>query len=154
MPFAGSYRSSELVPSKEGQQQQERRLTFCFHSLGRLNTDNPPWHAHSEVKGTAPLQTHNCMGLSFHPLNVCSCFALTGWREGVPCLFSFCRKAEPVSENSHPLWEERVRSLTFMLNESDTQLQIWFHWCLSVMLEHSNMVDFPSSFISFIKFLL
>lgn len=70
MPFAGRKERQRFEPSKDGQQKQESRLTFCFHSQDKLNTDSPSWHAHFRGE-------RYWMDLYFHPLNKGSCFTFT-----------------------------------------------------------------------------
>lgn len=117
-----------------------------------------------EIKASArcplPLSQHTSlsMGLSFHSLNVMFllCLHLPWLVEGklVPCLFSFCRKADPASESPGPHWEERGPSHFCWTNQTPL-LQTWFAWCLSGTFEHSDVLAcFPRSPISFIKFLL
>lgn len=125
MPFADSYRSSELVPSKDGQQNQGGwHFVFTVRTdeilIALLGMHVQRWEV------LLPLSRHTtlwvCISILWMYVLVLPSLALISWRDGVPCCFSFCRHAESVSERPDPPQEERGMSLRFMLNKSDTSI--------------------------------
>lgn len=141
--FAGTRRSSELLPSKHS---TKRRLALCVHLWERSSPDRPSQlmekgqsHAFSpnQCEVSAPaLPAHIHIVLSFHPVSACSCFAFTSLRaEGKLVPFPIWQKSNlpesQVGREVPHVAAEWVRHLLCEPDSADTYLGFKAQLCLS-----------------------